>query len=228
MARTDDRRRRKRLGELLLEAGLITRDDLQTALDRQREFSGRVGSHLIRIGAVTESVLLEFLSRTTGYPAVDLANESVDKELRNLIPQEFAEEHLAVPVKRYADRQSQVLTVAMADPTDLELADRLQFSTGCRIEPAVATESAVHRFIRRLYELPAVRTTRRDDLLPHITGAREEDPVSAPSAPLPFLESSPTRKRRFAALAELLIEKGVITREELIAKMQKEQSRRKG
>ncbi len=216
---------RKRIGELFLEAGLITTQDLEAALNRQRQFGGRVGSHLIGIGVVTETVLLEFLSRSTGYPSVDLDTAEADDKLRDLISREVAEKHFVVPVRLSKDSRPGNLTVAMADPTDLEVVDRIQFSTGCSVEPVIATEAAVQRFIKRLYEL-GVRSTRRDDMLEHIEVGRQGDGTFS-SDSIPFAVSRTSRKRPFTTLAELLIAKGVITRDELFAKMRQYQNRGK-
>src|SRR5690606_9929014 len=131
----------------LVDAKIITSENLSHALMIQEEEGGRLGSILVRMGVLSESTLLEFLSQHFGVSTVDLSTCSIDESLRSLIPSETAHQHLVLPVRRTISR----LNVAMADPTHLSLMDELRFRTGLHIIPMVATETDLRTMISHLY-----------------------------------------------------------------------------
>lgn len=127
------------IGEQLVDAQLISSEDLGRALKCQQGAGGRLGSILIRMGVLSESTLLEFLSQRYGVPTVKLSTCSLDESLTNLVPADYMRQHLIWPVKRTASR----LSIAMVDPTNSALLDELRFRTGLHILPMVATETDV-------------------------------------------------------------------------------------
>lgn len=130
----------KRLGDILVGRGAISRDQLQSALSACKRHGGRVGTWLVRLGHVGEAKLLEALSEQSGAPAVtalDLAN--VPAHVRALVPSAFARRHLVVPFAR----RGRNLDVAMATPGDLVLVDEITSLTGLSVVPHVATEAAL-------------------------------------------------------------------------------------
>ncbi len=136
------------LGALLISRGLISRPQLDRALERQREFGGRLGTCLMEIGALGEDVLLSVLSGQLGVPHAtrsDLA--SVPPELLALLPASTALNCSAVPFRLSADR----VDIALLDPGDLALEDELSFSLGRRIHPHLATELRIVEALHRHY-----------------------------------------------------------------------------
>ena len=138
------------MGHQLVEAKVISSEDLAQALTIQQGEGGRLGSILVRMGVLSESTLLEFLSQQYGVPTVELATCSIDQGLLALLPLNLVQEHLVVPVKKTASR----LTLAMVDPTNASLLDELRFRTGLHITPLVATESDIRMTISQVYERP--------------------------------------------------------------------------
>lgn len=137
-----------RLGERLLEAGVIDEDELRVALQRQENEDLRLGTILLDRGAIEEEDLVEFLARKTDCMVLNLDNYPVNSDVLSLLSREQAERYRAVPVFR----DDEVLTVAMQDPLDLVSVDDLEMITNLEVEPAVAPASEIDRYIRRAYE----------------------------------------------------------------------------
>ncbi|HEY4953590.1 MAG TPA: ATPase, T2SS/T4P/T4SS family [Gemmatimonadaceae bacterium] len=138
----------ERVGEMLVREGLITRDQLNLALQDQRDSGTRLGYSLVALGFVKEIDLTRTLARQYHMPAVDLTNFEVDPRIARLIPSEMASKHLVLPLKR----DGRTLTVAMADPTSTGVLDDLKFITRCDIFPVIAGEYTIRNAIERYYE----------------------------------------------------------------------------
>lgn len=140
---------RKRLGELLVEAGLITEQQLQDALREQKERNMRLGDVLISRGYITEQQRIEVLEYQLGIPHVQLFRQKIDPKAIHLIPQKLAEQHKVLPLRVEGNK----LFVAMDDPLDYFAIDELRMATGMWIEPAIASREELERAIRRYYGL---------------------------------------------------------------------------
>jgi type IV pilus assembly protein PilB len=139
---------RKRLGDLLVEAGLITEEQLQEAL-KEKAPGQKLGDALLQRGYITEQQLIEVLEFQLGIPHVSLYRYPIDPKLTNLIPKEFAKRHMVMPLKIEGDR----LLVAMADPMDFFVIDDLRLSTGFQIETAIASKDDILRAINKYYDI---------------------------------------------------------------------------
>jgi hypothetical protein len=129
-----------RLGEVLVEKGLLSPDALRAGLEACRRHGGRLGTWLVRLGFINEAALLHVLSQQTGCPtATAIELTTAPAELRALLPPSLARRHLLVPFLR----QRKILAVAMANPNDLVVIDEISRITGCTIQPHVATEAAL-------------------------------------------------------------------------------------
>ncbi|MDQ6736543.1 MAG: Flp pilus assembly complex ATPase component TadA [Gemmatimonadota bacterium] len=137
----------ERIGELLVSEGLITREQLTTALSEQRSNGGRLGYTLVKLGLVEELTLTRLLARQYKIPAVDLTKSDIDPALVRLVPAEIAIQHLVLPLKR----EGRVLYVAMADPTNIRVIDDLKFRTRSDIYPVIAGEYTLRTMIERVY-----------------------------------------------------------------------------
>ena len=135
----------EKLGRLLLHNRLITEDQLQKALSIQKKEGGRLGSILVRSRWLDEQALATVLGQQHGLPLVDLANTQIDPALAKLIPLEILKKHCIFPVKR----RGTLLSVAIADPTNVFAVDDIAFMTGYTVEPLLATESAILEKIRQ-------------------------------------------------------------------------------
>ena len=90
----------ERMGQRLLEAQLISEEQIRTALQVQEVSGSRLGSILVEMGAVSESTLLQFLSQQYGVSTIDLSTCQVDPELLTLIPVEMAKKYTVIPVRK--------------------------------------------------------------------------------------------------------------------------------
>src|SRR6476659_3591398 len=137
----------ERLGDLLVREGLITREQLEKALQEQRQNGTRVGYNLVKLGFIAETDLTKMLARQFKMPAVDLTRFEVDPRIAKLIPADLAIKHLVLPLKR----DGRTLTVAMADPTNLGVLEDLKFITRYDIFPVLAGEFTLRTLIERIY-----------------------------------------------------------------------------
>ncbi len=132
-----------RLGDLLVEASKITSQQLQEGLNAQRQEGGRLGTHLVRLGFMTDSELVEFLADRYGVPAVDLTDLEIDEAIIQLVPAEVSRKYTVLPVAKTGAK----LTIAMADPTNVFAMDDIKFMTGYTVEPVVASDTALREAI---------------------------------------------------------------------------------
>jgi len=123
------------IGQRLLEAQLIDETALGKAAQQQKTAGGSITGNLVKIGAISEDALLDFLSRMFNAPAVDLKNYEPDPNLTRLIPGDVAIKFMALPVAKTGRR----LIVAMANPSNIFAIDDIKFITGFEVEPRVAS-----------------------------------------------------------------------------------------
>jgi len=136
-----------KIGEFLVRSNLINQDQLDKALEEQKQTGGRVGEHLIRLGFVTEEDILDCLSQQYGVPSINLRHFEIDESIIRLIPADVARKYQFIPVSK----TGATLTVAMADPTNVFAMDDITFITGYRVEPVVASEEALREAIDKYY-----------------------------------------------------------------------------
>jgi len=136
-----------KIGELLTKAKLVSQQQLEKALDEQKQTGGRLGEHLVRLGFVTEEDILDCLSQQYGVPSINLRHFDIDEAMIRLIPADVARKYQFIPVSK----TGATLTVAMADPTNVFAMDDITFITGYRVEPVVASEEALREAIDQYY-----------------------------------------------------------------------------
>ncbi len=137
-----------RLGELLLRDQIISAEQLQRAQEESKRSGDRLGNSLVKMGAIQEEDLTQFLSRQYGVPAINLNEFDIEPEVIQLVSKDVATRHKVVPVNRAGNS----LIVAMADPSNILAIDDLKFVTGYNIEVVVASEVGVNQAITRYYE----------------------------------------------------------------------------
>ena len=137
-----------RLGEMLVKSKLITEDQLKKALAQQSTSGGRLGSNLVKLGFLTEEDITSFLSKQYGVPSINLAHFEIDQSVIKLVPAEIAQKHMVIPI----NRKGSVLTVAMADPSNIFAIDDIKFLSGFKVEPVVAAETSIKNAINKHYD----------------------------------------------------------------------------
>ncbi|MDD5154199.1 MAG: type IV-A pilus assembly ATPase PilB [Desulfovibrionales bacterium] len=140
-----------RLGELLVREKLITVEQLKGALNEQRLHGGTLGYHLVKMGVIAENVLLSFLSRQFGVSVVDPSAMDIPEEVIRLVPPRIVQKYHVIPLKKAGS----VLTVAIADPSNISAIDDIKFFTGTNVVVQLATDLAIKKAIDRFYDMSA-------------------------------------------------------------------------
>ncbi|MBI5197099.1 MAG: type IV-A pilus assembly ATPase PilB [Nitrospirae bacterium] len=141
-----------KLGRMLVNAKLITEEQLEKTLAMQQKEGGRLGSLLMKLGYIREEDLLQFLSKQYSVPAVDLSHMEVDPSVIRLIPAEIVQKYMVIPVRRTGT----IVTLAMVDPSNVFAIDDIKFLTGYEIEPVVSSESAISVAMVKYYDTGGV------------------------------------------------------------------------
>ena len=137
-----------RLGEMLVKSKLISDDQLKKALTQQSSGGGRLGSNLVKLGYLSEEDITSFLSKQYGVPSINLAHFEIDQSVIKLVPAEIAQKHMVIPI----NRKGNVITVAMADPSNIFAIDDIKFLSGFKVEPVVAAETSIRNAINKHYD----------------------------------------------------------------------------
>ena len=266
---------RRRLGQLLVEASLLTEEQLRTALLEQRKWGGRLGRTIVEMGFVTENAMVAVLAAQLQLRTVDLDAAALPKRVIDHLRIDLAERYGVFPL----GVEGNTLFLASADPTNAEQLQELAFVTAKRVQVALATASSIDRAIRKYYfgdevssgdnvhprELGVVMYELTDQGLPAASPAPPivppapppPSPPSAappprhppqvavapgPSAPSPAelklrnevsllkeqllaLEAtSASQVRALRALLEILIESGLVSREEYLDQLRDKDS----
>lgn len=139
---------KKQLGRILLQQKLVTSDELEGLLARQRETPGvRLGSVAVEVGAVDEVDMLRALSEQHGLPGIDLAQTVIPLDNLKLIPHDIARQYLILPFSV----KDEHLFLAMADPSDRRTIDEIEFVTGRKVFPYVAVASSLEHVVEQAY-----------------------------------------------------------------------------
>jgi general secretion pathway protein E/type IV pilus assembly protein PilB len=146
-----EQRKKLRLGELLVQQGLITHDQLRIALTEQKSQNMPIGRLLVRLGFVTEAVIRDIMARTIGQESIDLSQVLVDAEALKLVPQEFARRHRLLPIAYDADQNT--LVVAITEVFNVVALDQLRATLGHNIQmkTVLAGQAQLDEFIDQFY-----------------------------------------------------------------------------
>ncbi|OGA54764.1 MAG: secretion system protein E [Betaproteobacteria bacterium RIFCSPLOWO2_12_FULL_62_13] len=146
-----EQRKKLRLGDLLVQQGLISTDQLAIALAEQRYKNIPIGRLLVRLGFVTETAIRDIMARTIGQESIDLSQVVADSEALTMVPQEFARRNRMLPIAY--DPAEQVLTIATAEIFNVVAMDQLRAMLGPQIEvrPQFASEAQLENYIDQFY-----------------------------------------------------------------------------
>ena len=141
-----------KLGEVLVNQGLISEDMLAQAVEEQKTDGERLGAVLIRMGFISEEELLQALSKHFGVRSVDLRAKQPNESVLKLLPGDIAAKYMVVPVSRFGRK----LTLAMLDPHDMSAIEDIKFATGFEIEPVVANIEDIAKIIENHYHVQRI------------------------------------------------------------------------
>ncbi len=146
-----EQRKKLRLGELLVQQGLITPDQLGIALAEQKQNNIPIGRQLVRLGFITEAAIRDIMARTVGQESIDLAHVVADPEALKLVPQDFARRHRVLPIAYDADERQ--LTIATTEIFNVVALDQLRASLGAGIEikTQLAGEAQLEDYFDQFY-----------------------------------------------------------------------------
>jgi type IV pilus assembly protein PilB len=136
-----------RVAELLVRGGVVSRDQLNKAQQKGRDSGSSVMKELVQLGFTTEQTLTEFLAKQFGIEKIELTADEIEESVFTLVPPQLTQKHQLVPIKLTGS----ILTIAMADPTDLIAINEIKFITGYGVRVVLASPSAIkktldHRF----------------------------------------------------------------------------------
>jgi type IV pilus assembly protein PilB len=138
---------RKKLGEILVEGGLLTQEQLEKALPYQKKSNLKLGQFLVREGIVSESQIVDLVSSQLKLEKYRPDRFTVDVELAQLLPAEIAHKMQAAPLRK----SGLLLTVAMTDPLDINALDTIEVYTNCEVEAVICTEQHLNQLLTTIY-----------------------------------------------------------------------------
>jgi hypothetical protein len=224
-----------RLEEILKQAGIIDDSQLNSALSYQRHWGGRFGESLIKLGYLTEDKLQDFIARQFNLPQIELFGRKIPEDVLAYIPLEKAREFNVLPVERRELSGTMHLVVAMTDPTNLMVTDSLQFMTGCRIKPALASDDAITSAIEKYYghemdeqeelglaleDLAEIATPVAAPIAePVIPAVPLPEPIATPPAAVPdqghYMAALRQLEDRYENLVRILLDRDLIDHKDL-------------
>jgi len=205
-----------KLGEILKKAGIIDDFQLNSGLSYQRHWGGRFGEALIRLGYITEEKLQGFLARQFELPRIELVGRRIPDDVLHYIPAAKARELNVIPVERREVSGTIHLVVAMTDPTNLMAIDALQFLTGCRILPALASAESIAQAIDRNYIAPVIAQETLDISIEEMLAPpRSAAQTSAKNEPTVPLQAFRQLQERHENLVRILYERGMLQAKDL-------------
>ncbi len=230
------RRQRAKLGELLVRAGAIDGGQLERGLRAQRDLGRPLGMTLVRLGFLDEDTLVRALAAQLGFPVVKLRGKRINPEVLELVPLDVAEKYRCLPLLVNDEKGERVLYLAMEDPADAGAIAEVGEAIGRRVRGVLVAPTELDEALHRFYHWasfagadalgvpadPAQQLAQDPDDGLGFGGDDEPellllDEAEAEPEPAPALPGAADAILR--ALTQLLVEKGVIGRDELVERL---------
>ena len=141
------RRERKRLGELLIEVGALTEEQLQTALSGQKKSGLKLGQYLIQSGILKENIIIDSVSRQLRIDRYTPDKHPYEERIDSFLPEELAQRHRLVPLSK----RGHLLLIAMTDPMDINALDAVEIATNLEVEPVICSENDYELLFSAIY-----------------------------------------------------------------------------
>ena len=138
----------KKLGELLVEKGLITQKQLDEALELQKDKGGLIGEILVGLKYTTEDDIAKMLTTQYGFAYLPLSNYEIDQSLISIIPERVASQYCLIPI----DKIGTNLAIAMSNPLNTQAVEDMETLTSCSVQTFVSTASDIKQAIARYYK----------------------------------------------------------------------------
>lgn len=215
----------EKLGELLVDRGVLSHDELDHALDFQENVGGKLGDVLVQLGLVTDEEVIEAVAEQQNLEIVDLTELVLPQELIDEIPQDIIEKHEVIPIGLRGHK----LRLAIHDPFDLDSIEKVGLATDYHIEPVLAPRDSILQVIDELFyegehyhseteteteeggkNASAEEVNRADDTIEDDEGDDDDDHE------LSKYDSS----RLIHAVAQVLTDNQIVTKEELVEELE--------
>lgn len=161
---------KKRIGDLLVNSGKITEEQLQTVLKKQKATGKRIGELLIEEKFLSQDDVIDILEIQNGIPRVYMEMTSVDKEAIQAVPESLANKYVLIPIKV----QDNTIHVAMADPLNMFALDDVKIASGYEVEPLLATKDEIVKAIDKYYSSQYIQKAAEDLTKEHMVASTEE------------------------------------------------------
>jgi hypothetical protein len=183
-----------RIGEILVQAGILDEFQLETGLQESERFCGRLALTLVRLDLVEEDELVRALARKLGVPTARLDGKRIEPSVLGLVPQDLAARRACVPLFAKREGGVDVLYLGMEDPSDVDALDEVSFRAGLKVRPVLLAPSDLQRTLELGYgsapaslapSLPDEAPIRSEDTAPMLEvppGLRSETPAPEPVA----------------------------------------------
>jgi type IV pilus assembly protein PilB len=193
---------RRRLGELLVETGLLTREKLKDTLEAQKGTGKRLGQILIEKDLISEEEIAFALAMQLKIPFMDLTDYPIKTEVIEVIPEHVCRRFCCIPI----DKSDNVLHVSMADPLDLNMMKELQFVTGLSIQPAISTTTQILERVQKYYHPESAITDVSEELAKEdfLEFYPEEEEIEEDEEIIDNLQDSP-----FVKMVDLVIKNAI-------------------
>ena len=219
---------RRKLGELLVMGGAIDQTQLGAALANQRQFGRPLGQTLVSMGFVDEETMIRTLARQLKLPVAWLNGKWVEPQLLELVPADLARKERCLPLTVTEGAGGKVLHLAMQDPGNLEVLDKVSFHVGHKVSPVLAAPSELEDAVRRHYEAGGAQggaASNRPEVqdvpellmfeLKAATPAADLDFNFGPTAGDPALISAQAALHALTQLLSVLMNQGIISRDQV-------------
>jgi type IV pilus assembly protein PilB len=235
--------KKAKLGDILVGSGVIDEAQLAAALGEQKKWGRPLGMTLVRMGLLEEADLVRTLAEQLALPMARLRGKRVIPEVLEIVPVELAEKHRCLPLFLKPEGGAQALFLAMEDPSDLVALDEVGFRIGMKVRPVLVAPSELDEALHRHYHWSCVAQDAAPlgspgaapegsggeelELLdfdaaasgPTAVSELEPEPNGPGEEPQPHKASPVQSDAILRALTQLLVEKGVITRAELVERL---------
>ncbi|MEK6568284.1 MAG: hypothetical protein AABZ27_06085 [Candidatus Omnitrophota bacterium] len=139
----------KKLGELLVEKELVTQEQLDEALELQKDKGGLIGEILVELKYTTEDDIAKMLTAQYGFAYLPLSNYEIDQSLISIIPERVARQYCLIPIDKIGNN----LTIAMSNPLNTQAVEDMETLTSCSVQTFVSTASDIKHAIERYYKV---------------------------------------------------------------------------
>ena len=148
--RGQERAQYAEVGDLLVEAGAITEDELQQALAKQKEDGGMLGNIIMDMGFISRELLITVLTTQMGIEYCEIKTVAIDESVISMVSKDLVQKYKAMPIG-YSPDNPNMLRVAMADPMDLMAIDDISIASGLQVEPLLSFQDDIENVIGKYY-----------------------------------------------------------------------------